>query len=317
MLLLDTESLDKTQRAEAFQEMVSRNSSTSVATFEDPAVVRAVVHLFDFGPGRVFNVEASGNTLRRTPRMARQMNECKIALAVPLKSSNRMGWELEQHVLGPRDLLLVDMASPYVYGWEGDGASYAFQVDLDQLGVPMDAIRTASRQLQASPLYPLVRDHIIRLTTMATDLSADPTAVQVGVATVELMRALIVSAAQDDQLSREAMHSSQTARVQAYVRHHLTEPDLTPEKVAAANNMSIRALYALYANAGLSLEQTIIEQRLAGARAELAGPEGRGRPIAATARAWGFGDPSFFASRFRRSFGVSPRQWRTAHASDV
>jgi AraC-like DNA-binding protein len=66
----------------------------------------------------------------------------------------------------------------------------------------------------------------------------------------------------------------------------------------------------LFEKEGISLEQWIIEHRLAGARTDLASPAGRRRPIASVARAWGFSDPSFFSSRFRRSYGVTPRQWQ-------
>jgi AraC-like DNA-binding protein len=310
MLLLDTDSLPATQRAEAFQAQVSQNSSTSIATFDDPTTVHARLHLFDFGPGRVFNVEASGNTLRRTPKLARDMNECKIALAVPLNSSNHMGWQRNERFLTPHDLLLVDMASPYVYGWHGNGGSYAFQVDLHQLDVPIDTIHAAAIHLHESPLYSLVRDHIIRLTSTAPHLATDPAANQLGVATIELMRALIISAARDESRHSDTNERSLTAHIHAYIRHHVTAPGLTPARIAAAHNMSVRTLYKLYESQQRSLEQEIIEQRLAGARTDLATNSGRYRSIAATAQAWGFTNPSHFTNRFRQAYGTTPRQWR-------
>jgi AraC-like DNA-binding protein len=50
------------------------------------------------------------------------------------------------------------------------------------------------------------------------------------------------------------------------------------------------------------------QRRLEGARTDLGSPAGRHRTIASVARAWGFSDPSFFSSRFRRRYGVTPRQ---------
>jgi hypothetical protein len=41
MLLLDTETLDPSERADAFQATVSGASSPNLARFEDPAAVRA------------------------------------------------------------------------------------------------------------------------------------------------------------------------------------------------------------------------------------------------------------------------------------
>jgi hypothetical protein len=108
--------------------------------------------------------------------MARAMNECSIVLALPMRTTNHLTWDREDRSFGPSDMILVDVSSPYVYGWSGEGASYAFHVDFAQLGLPMDTIRAATRQIHASPLYPLVRDHIARVTSDAEAIAASPTA---------------------------------------------------------------------------------------------------------------------------------------------
>jgi AraC-like DNA-binding protein len=310
MLLLDTLTLKPSERADAFQAAVSGASSSNLARFEDPAGVRARLDLFDFGPGRVFNVRATGNTLLRTQKMARSETEQAIALALPVSGHNRLRWDREERLLGPCDMLLVDLASPYEYGWHGSGSSYAFQVDYDRLGLGMDTIRAARPRLDATPLYPVVRDHILHVTTGAERLSADPAASQLAAATIEMMRVLIVSAAQDHRLLGDALATSLVPRIMAYARHHLTEDDLAPARIAADHNISTRYLYKLLEKEGISLEQWIIERRLEGARTDLASPAGQARPIESVARAWGFSDPSFFSRRFRRAYGITPRQWQ-------
>jgi AraC-like DNA-binding protein len=107
--------------------------------------------------------------------------------------------------------------------------------------------------------------------------------------------------------------STLATQVREYVCDHLREPGLSPRQVAAANGLSIRSLYALYESMGISLEQSIIRQRLDGARADLVASPQRYASIAATARAWGFTNSSFFSRRFRQTFGVTPRQWRAEH----
>ncbi|PZG00622.1 AraC family transcriptional regulator [Micromonospora endophytica] len=311
MLVLDTQSLPPRERAEAFQATVSGNCSVSMASFEDPTSIQAKMTVFEFGRAKVFNIEASGTTLRRTPRIARAADESSIVLALPMRTDNQLTWAREDRVFGPRDLMLVDLSLPYVYGWRGGGASYALHVEVDHLALPRDAIHRAARELRRSPLYELVRDHVARVTTQAETLVQGGATAELGAASAELMRALVVSAAGDDRRLRETMHSSTQARVQAYIRAHLRDPELTPARIAAANAISLRALYKLYETLGQSLEQSIIEQRLHGARADLTATRRRYTSIAATARAWGFSNPSFFSSKFRELFGVTPRQLTT------
>lgn len=311
MLVLDTAALAPGDRAEAYQSAVSANCTVSVATFEDAAALRAEMHVHDLGPAKVFNIESTGTMLRRTPRVARAMNECPIALALPLRSTNRLRRDDDDRFFGARDLILVDLSSPYVYDWTGDGASYAFHVEYDDLGLPMDVIRRAVRELRVSPLYPLVRDHMSRVMVEAAAIESSGSAYDVGRASVELMRALIVSAAGDDWRTREAMDATRLTRVREYVRLHLRDPDLSPARIAAEHGISVRSLYKLFESQDTSLEQLVIGQRLRGARDDLASPALRHKTIEAVARSWGFSNPAHFSHRFRNEFGTTPRSWRS------
>jgi AraC-like DNA-binding protein len=51
-------------------------------------------------------------------------------------------------------------------------------------------------------------------------------------------------------------------RVRAYAGLHLRDPGLTHERIAQARNVSVRQLCKACAEAGLSLEQWLIGQRL-------------------------------------------------------
>lgn len=310
MLVLDTSTLDAADRGDAYQAAVSLNCTTSAASFENPGGLWAEIHAYDLGDAKVLTIDASGTTLRRTPQMARAMNDCPITLALPLRTRNRLIWDREDRVFDRRDLMLVDLSAPYVYGWIGDGASYAFHADFERLDMPMDVVRAAMPRLTSSPIYEVVRDHLTRVMLDARRIEESGAAAAVGAASVELMRALIVSAADDERRTRDLLQATLADRIQAYVRHHVRDVDLTPAKIAAANAVSLRQLYRIYETLGTSLEGSIIEQRLLGVHAALAAPAARRASIASLAAAWGFSTPSHFADRFRRRFGMSPRQWR-------
>ncbi|MHA6781206.1 helix-turn-helix domain-containing protein [Pseudonocardia saturnea] len=241
------------------------------------------------------------------------MSNPSIALAVMVHGRGRFGHAERQHLVGSGDLMLVDLTAPYDFGWSALGASYAVQLPIDLLGLPVEAVRRASGNLRASPLYDLVRRHVVDVTTNAAQISADPGAAAVGEATMQLARALIASAAGLDGPARDAHTVSLLTRVLSYVERHLTEPDLTAERIAHRHNVSLRHLYAVCAAGEVRLEQRIIARRLQGARTELATPAGRRRPIAAIARAWGFSNTAHFHRRFRQAYGVTPGEWRRGH----
>jgi AraC-like DNA-binding protein len=316
MLLLDTTGLPVDQRVDAFRAAMGQASVPCRIEHLAPAGrIRARMDLWMYGRANLFTADASGFRLVRTPKHVRMEAPAIVAIAVQPHGQGRFTQFGRDQLVGAGDLMLSDLTAPYAFSWEGTGGSRAFQIPYDQLALPVDVVRRAGGRLPASPLYDLVLRHLRHLVRSADDLAADPAAATLGTATTELVRALLVSAAADERLEPSVMAGTLLTRVRVHVQQRLTDPELTPERIAAAHSVSVRQLYKVFAAAGTSLEQWIIEQRLEAARAELRTPAGRRRPIAATARACGFRDPSHFSRRFRAAYGLSPRDWQ--HGADA
>ncbi|MGY1633793.1 helix-turn-helix domain-containing protein [Geodermatophilus sp. SYSU D01186] len=311
MLLLDTAALPPEQRVDAFRAAFGQASvPCRIEHLGPPAEVRTRMHLWRYGRANLFTTDSSGFRLVRTPRHVRQEDPPVVALALQSSGLGRFTQFGTDQEVRAGELMLNDLRVPYSFSWSGSGGSRAFQVPSEQLGLSPDVVRAAAPRLRASPLHDLVRDHLVGLTRDAGRLTADPAAATLGTATTELVRALLVSAAAPDRLVAGVRAETLATRVLAYARRHVTDPELTPERIAAAHNVSVRQLYKVCARAGVSLEQWLIEQRLEAARAELTSPAGRQRSIAAVARGCGFSDPSHFARRFRAAYGTTPREWQ-------
>ena len=220
----------------------------------------------------------------------------------------------DQRIIPVGRLMITDLNSAYDFRWAGRGASQCLHVALDDLGLPNGVVRDASTRLHTSPLHELMVSHISALTRRADELSVDPAAADVGVASVELARALLASAAYETRYRTDALAATLLTQIRGYIRQHLADPDLTPEMIAAAHNISIRYLYKLCAAADFSLHQWVTSQRLQGARDELAGLASQHRSIAMVAQRWGFSNPTHFSRRFRATYGITPRDWR--HIAD-
>jgi AraC-like DNA-binding protein len=309
MLLLDIVDLPAEDRVEAFRSAFDQASVPCRIEHLGPeSTVHARMHLWAFGRATLFTSDSSGFRLVRTPRHVHRESPPVVALAVQSRGIGQFSQFGADQLVHSGELMLSDLTAPYVFSWTGSGGSCAFQVPYDQLGLPADVVRAAGPRLPTSPLYELVRDHLVRLVGLADVMDADPGAAALGTATTELVRALLVSAA--GRPAPETREQTLATRLLAYARQHLTDRGLTPERIARAHNVSVRQLYKACADAGVRLEQWVIEQRLEVARAELAAPSGRRRSIAATARACGFADPSHFARRFHAAYGITPREWQ-------
>ncbi|MGY1804204.1 helix-turn-helix domain-containing protein [Blastococcus sp. SYSU D00922] len=311
MQLLDTATVAPEHRVAAFRAAFDQASVPCRIEHLGPdAHVRSRMHLWHFGQANLFSTDASGFRLVRTARHLRMESPPVVALAVQSSGVGRFR-QFDAEALVPAGSLMVsDLTAPYEFSWVDTGGSRAFQIPYGRLALPQDVVRRAAPRLAASPLHHLVRDHLVRLASAADRLATDPGATALGTATIELVRALLVSAADDERLAGEVRAETLLTRALAWAREHLTETDLGPERIAAVHNVSVRQLYKACAEAGISLEQWLISERLELARAELASAAGRRRPIATTARGCGFSDPSHFARRFRAAYGLSPREWQ-------
>jgi AraC-like DNA-binding protein len=311
MLLLDTRHLPRADRAEAFRVAMPEASVPCRVEHPEPREeLRARMHQWSFGRAVLFTTDASGFGLTRTPRHVRMASEPVVGVAFQARGRGKFAPLDQEQLVQGGDLMLVDLTAPSSFGGATGGGSRAFLVAHDQLGLPVDVVRKATPRLRASPLHDLLLRHLQWMCASAPELSTDPGAAALGTATVELVRALIVSAAGGGAPSAAVPEETLASRVRAFVEQHLTEPDLTPEAIAATHSVSVRQLYKACAQAGLSLEQWIIGQRLEAARADLVSATGLRRSISATARACGFASPTHFTRRFRQAYGLTPREWQ-------
>lgn len=105
-------------------------------------------------------------------------------------------------------------------------------------------------------------------------------------------------------------------RLQRTLRSDLSDPGLSPAVVAAQHRISLRGLHYAFAAAGTTFVEELMRVRLQRARELLADPLLRNLPIIDVAARCGFTDPSHFARRFRRRFGIAPLAFRRAAHRD-
>ncbi|MDX3072834.1 AraC family transcriptional regulator [Streptomyces sp. NPDC088354] len=314
MLLVDLDAVPPGERVAAFHHAMTDDSVPNDIVHEETGSgIHARMELWRVGGLDLFATRNSGFELRRTAEhVRRQRSRPIVAVSLQTEGAGRAEVDGEQRLLGPDEVFVFHELTPRLYGWSGDGAGRAVVIESEHLGLPVELVTKAGLHLRASPLHDLVLQHLRGLWRDPSVLEADPGAPSLANATIDLVRALLISAASDERqpATRSVMDDTLLARVMAYARRHLTEADLTPERIAADHAISERHLYAVLRRAGISLEQWVITERLEEARRLLASVRHDHLTIAAVAARCGFGNASHFARRFHAAYGMTPREWR-------
>ena len=144
--------------------------------------------------------------------------------------------------------------------------------------------------------------------TVASDLDAEGQKVTAR-HLADLAGLVLGSGADQSTLMRSrGLSAAQLDLLKAYIDRMVGVADLSIEAVAKANGVSERQVQRLFAQAGLTFSEYVLDQRLQLARRILLAPPLR--KISDVAFSAGFGDLSYFNRAFRRRFGVTPSEMR-------
>lgn len=309
VLVVDSATVPHRERLSFVVESITGAASANSFT---PRVERGSVHfsmsVWQFAGVQLFDAECSAHTLRRTGP-ARSDEAPAFLFTHALKGVGVHHQPGRQLAVRPAGLWATDLSAPYDHH-VSDTRTITAKVTYDVIGMPMNLVRRSLDRLHLSPLAPLFIQHVREVRRVADHVD-DVTASSLGASTLLLARALVASVAPDNQrASRGVVEAALILRVKAFVRQHLGDSRLNAQSIADAHFVSVRHLYKVCADSDLRLAQWIIEERLARAAEDLARRSLSATTVGEVAARWGFTSAAHFATRFRRTYGVSPREWR-------
>lgn len=109
----------------------------------------------------------------------------------------------------------------------------------------------------------------------------------------------------DMPTAERSVKKARLRSVQQWIEAHISDADLSLEKIAGANGMSLRYLHVLFEGCETSVSEWIWNRRLQLTYDGLT--KNGGRSITSIALDNGFNSPTHFSTMFRRKYGVSPR----------
>jgi AraC-like DNA-binding protein len=105
--------------------------------------------------------------------------------------------------------------------------------------------------------------------------------------------------------------------IKADILENLDDLDLTLNSVALRQRITPRYVHKLFEFEGITFSEFVLGQRLMRAHGMLCNPRSVDLTITAIAHAAGFGDLSYFNRTFRRRFGATPSELRSANACEI
>ena len=107
-----------------------------------------------------------------------------------------------------------------------------------------------------------------------------------------------------------SMRTRTLERAKEYIEQNLGDMDLTPDRVALAQNVSTRTLHRLFEADGHTISGWIRLRRLEHCRMDLTDRASGELSISRIGARWGLYDAAHFSRLFKSSYGVSPRAYR-------
>jgi AraC-like DNA-binding protein len=317
--VLSTGSVAASDRLDFWREVVCR----TIAGVEATALVRnrpysglirtqsiPLAHLPNFD---LIQVEADAQLVTRTRRLINQ-SEGAWLLMIQEEGICEVGQGGRKISMSPGDIGFLDTSRPYEVTFPRSFKQSILKMpailfrDIAPRGHDLAGVALSGEQT----LTAIARENLLFLERSADVIAPIflPAAANCAIGHLSLaMRAMIRGEAA--KIAGRAI-ADHIARADAYISDNLHDVELSVERVARSVGISAGHLQQLYraASNNLTVAQSILDQRLANCRKELADPSRLDESVTDIAFRWGFSESSSFSRAFRRAFGISPRQYR-------
>jgi AraC-like DNA-binding protein len=174
---------------------------------------------------------------------------------------------------------------------------FASRFDMDK--VPVSALINTTRGLGR-----IATELCASLATEGSKLG-DGVRAGLGDRLMDMLALTLQSGPGDAPAADGTVRKARLLSVQNWIEAHIGEHDLTLERIAVANGVSLRHLHVLFEEGEMTASEWIWSRRLQLAYDRLAC--GDRRSITALAYDLGFNSSSHFSTLFRRKYGISPR----------
>lgn len=263
------------------------------------------------GDTDVFDVRATQHHVVRGEHIAQRTPKQKYMLHLQMRGVGVIEQDGREAVLHPGDLAFYDSDKPYSLHLDDEFRNAILVFPQRLLALPagvaqqFTAITITGDAAVSDMVASMFRGLAVNMGTLPRHSCARVSHGIVDLLVSALHRA---SGVTDDDASHFSGVSMR--EILAYIEDHLSDPELGPEQVAAANFVAVRTLHAYFRKAGTTTAAWIRSRRLELCREDLADPELDHLPVSAIMTRRGFVSLAHFSRLFKSVFGEAPTEFR-------
>jgi AraC-like DNA-binding protein len=308
--VFDSALLPAAERFEQFDECQRTGSHPMRVLAAAPERFHATVRELDLATVNVVELACSESEIVRTPRMIRTYDPALCSVVVPVRGRIDLSHHDREVSLGVGDLALYDSSHPFRVRLSAGTTLVRAHLPAGLLPLPTDEVdrMLGARLPGGAGVGGLLAEFLTKMVAdSATYRPAD--VARLDTVVVDLLTAALahhLDAEAPDAAGRRAL----LTRIDAFLRQHLGDPELSPRTVAAAHHISVSYLHRLFREQGVTVAASIRRQRLEQARRDLADPALLGVPVHRIAARWGFADHATFTRAFRAAYDIAPKDYR-------
>jgi AraC-like DNA-binding protein len=302
-------------RFDWFAEVVSHVLLPTAFRAEDTGGFYAQGGLLDLGAAQMARFTYAPLRSRRTPALIRKGDPEQYQLGLVTSGSAWFAQQGGEAEAGAGDMVLWDTSRPYESGSGMDGRSvevFVLQIPKARMPLPSQQVdKLLGRRVRGGAgIAAILAGFLVDLAEKGPDCSPHELG-GLGEMAVDLATSCLAGQLGSTvEQSAELRAHTLLRRVNAFIEHHLGDPDLTPRVIADHHHLSLRSLHALFHDEPEGVAATIRRRRLERCRADLARPDLRQQLIQTIAARWGFTSTTAFSRTFRTAYDITPRDYR-------
>ena len=258
---------------------------------------------------------ADSQFVERSRRQIAKYAEADFLISFQLEQCGLVRQNGREAILKPGTFALYDSTQPYSLTFEGRFHQLVVQMPKDVLTRHLinPEQYTAIPISGHSGLGAILKDFIFSLAREMHRVDTTPDQLSenlVNLMAIAFSSSVLLSQVGNHSIVRESLKR----RIRQYIDNNLCNPELSNQRIADAQHISVRYLHKLFDEDDETVHALILSKRLERAYGLLTDPAYVGHSIETVAYSIGFTNAAHFSQAFKKRYGVNPSDVRKTGA---